>query len=98
MIITHPHVHVRDADLSGFERDALVLSAEERRRGRRRVTTRKGRELALPMGRVLVPREILPVVVVIATMGTYSSRSKRQQRSGVVPGVLHESSPRYGFW
>lgn len=63
MIVTHPHVHVHDADLSRLERDALVLTAEERRWGRRRVTTQAGRELALalPTGSVLVPGEILHV-------------------------------------
>lgn len=63
MIITHPRVHVYDADLSRLERDTLVLPAEERRWGRRRVTTSGGRELALalPTGSVLVPGEILHV-------------------------------------
>ena len=63
VIITHPHVHVHDADLSRLERDALVLTAEERRWGRRRVTTEKGRELALalPTGSALVPGAILHV-------------------------------------
>jgi urease accessory protein len=63
VIITHPHVRVHDADLSTLERDELVLTAEQRRWGRRRVTTRKGRELALalPTGSVLVPGEILHV-------------------------------------
>jgi urease accessory protein len=63
IIITHPHVHVHDADLSALERDELVLTAEQRRWGRRRVVTRKGRELALalPTGSVLVPGEILHV-------------------------------------
>jgi urease accessory protein len=55
-------------------RDALVLTAEERRWGRRRVRTEGGRELmlALPTGSVLVPGEVLHVdtdwyVVVEAT-------------------------------
>ncbi len=63
MVITHPRVHVHDADLSRFERDALVLTAEERRWGRRRVTTRAGRALALalPTGSALTPGEILHV-------------------------------------
>ena len=63
MIITHPHVPVHDADLSRLDRDALVLTAEERRWGRRRVTTEKGRvlALALPTGSVLVPGAILHV-------------------------------------
>jgi urease accessory protein len=63
VIVTHPHVHVHDADLSRLERDTLVLTAEERRWGRRRVTTEKGRELALalPTGSALVPGAILHV-------------------------------------
>ena len=63
VIVTHPHVPVHDADLSRLERDALVLTAEERRWGRRRVTTEKGRvlALALPTGSVLTPGAILHV-------------------------------------
>ena len=63
VIITHPHVPVHDADLSRLERDALVLTAEERRWGRRRVTTEKGRvlALALPTGSALLPGAILHV-------------------------------------
>ena len=62
-IVTAPHVHVRDADLAGLERDLLVLTAEERRWGRRRVTTRGGRALALalPTGSQLTPGEVLYV-------------------------------------
>jgi urease accessory protein len=61
VVITRTHVHVHDADLSRRERDRLVLTAEERRWGRRRVTTEKGRmlALALPTGSVLTPGEIL---------------------------------------
>ncbi len=61
VVITHPHVHLHDADLGRLERDALVLTAEERRWGRRRVTTRAGRTLALalPTGSVLTPGDIL---------------------------------------
>jgi urease accessory protein len=63
VIITQPRVPVRDADLSRLERDVLVLTAEERRWGRRRVTTGNGRELALalPTGSLLTPGEILHV-------------------------------------
>ncbi len=65
VVITRPHVHVHDADLSRRERDALVLTAEERRWGRRRVTTQAGRilALALPTGTVLTPGDILHVAV-----------------------------------
>jgi urease accessory protein len=54
---------VHDADLSRRERDRLVLTAEERRWGRRRVTTENGRTLALalPTGSVLRPGDILHV-------------------------------------
>ena len=63
VVITHPRVHVHDADLSRLERDALVLTAEERRWGRRRVATQGGRTLALalPTGSVLTPGDILHV-------------------------------------
>src|SRR5882724_8660304 len=49
--------------LAGRNRDALVLTAEERRWGRRRVITRAGRELALalPTGSVLAPGDVLYV-------------------------------------
>jgi len=62
-VVTAPHVHVSDADLAGLERDLLVLTAEERRWGRRRVTTRAGRTLALalPTGSQLTPGEVLYV-------------------------------------
>ena len=62
-VITETHVHIDDGDLQGRERDALVLTAEERRWGRRRVTTRAGRPLALalPTGSMLTPGEILHV-------------------------------------
>ena len=62
-VITETHVHVREAELAGLERDALVLTAEERRWGRRRVTTRAGRTLALalPTGSALTPGEVLHV-------------------------------------
>ena len=62
-MITSPRVDVREAELVGRERDALVLTAEERRWGRRRVTTTGGRPLALalPTGSALVPGAILHV-------------------------------------
>jgi urease accessory protein len=63
VVVTRAHVHVHIADLSLLEADAVVLTAEERRWGRRRVTTRGGREiqLALPTGSRLTPGEILCV-------------------------------------
>ncbi|MBI4628778.1 MAG: urease accessory protein UreE [Candidatus Rokubacteria bacterium] len=62
-VITRAHVHVREGELAGLERDALVLTAEERRWGRRRVTTRAGRALALalPTGSTLTPGDVLHV-------------------------------------
>ena len=62
-VITQSHVHVPDAELAHLERDRIVLTAEERRWGRRRVTTEKGRELALalPTGSVLEPGSVLHV-------------------------------------
>ena len=54
---------VTETDLAGRERDTLVLTAEERRWGRRRVTTTAGRTLALalPTGSVLAPGAVLHV-------------------------------------
>lgn len=62
-VITEPRVPVGRGDLERRERDALVLSAEERRWGRRRVRTQGGRELvlALPTGTVLTPGDVLYV-------------------------------------
>lgn len=60
-VITHLPPPVDAAALAGRERDALVLTAEERRWGRRRVRTAAGRELvlALPTGSVLPPGSVL---------------------------------------
>src|SRR5215475_6163484 len=54
---------VGEAELAGRERDTLVLTAEERRWARRRVTTTAGRALALalPTGSVLAPGAVLHV-------------------------------------
>ena len=54
---------VTETDLAGRERDTLVLTAEERRWARRRVTTTAGRTLALalPTGSVLAPGAVLHV-------------------------------------
>jgi urease accessory protein len=59
-VITESHVHVHDEQLAKLQRDRLVLSAEERRWGRRRVVTEKGRELALalPTGSSLTPGHV----------------------------------------
>jgi urease accessory protein len=63
VVVTHPRVPVHEADLSGLERDSLVLTAEERRWGRRRVKTLGGRALALalPTGSQLTPGDVLYV-------------------------------------
>src|SRR5438445_10956913 len=62
-VITHPHPYPDGVDLSHLERDALVLTAEERRWGRRRVITRAGRTLGLglPTGSGLTPGGVLYV-------------------------------------
>jgi len=62
-VITETHGHVHAGDFGGRKRDALVLTAEERRWGRRRVVTRGGRTLALalPTGSVLEPGEVIHV-------------------------------------
>jgi urease accessory protein len=62
-VITENHVHADERALAERERDVLVLTAEERRWGRRRVRTRGGRELvlALPTGSVLEPGDVLYV-------------------------------------
>lgn len=62
-VISGPRVDVDPASLAGKERDALVLTWEERRWGRRRLTTGHGREvvLALPTGSVLSAGAVLLV-------------------------------------
>ena len=90
VIVTHPRVPLHDADLSRLERDALVLTAEERRWGRRRVTTAKGRELALalPTGSVFVPGDILHVardwyVVIEAAVEPVLAVTPRSREEGL---------------
>jgi urease accessory protein len=63
LVVTEAHVDVTETGLVGRVRDGLVLTAEERRWGRRRVRTRGGRELvlALPTGSVLMPGDVLHV-------------------------------------
>jgi urease accessory protein len=62
-VVTAPAAGALQGELAARERDSLVLTAEERRWGRRRARTRAGREvvLALPTGRVLAPGEVLHV-------------------------------------
>jgi urease accessory protein len=61
VVITEPPGRRPEAELAGLERDALALTAEERRWGRRRVRTRAGRALtlALPTGSTLTPGDVL---------------------------------------
>jgi len=63
VVITETPGHVEAEGVAGRERDVLVLTAEERRWGRRRVVTRGGRmlALALPTGSVLTPGEVIHV-------------------------------------
>jgi urease accessory protein len=63
VVITQLPTAVDEAALVGRERDTLVLTADERRWGRRRVTTTAGRTLALalPTGSVLRPGAVLHV-------------------------------------
>jgi urease accessory protein len=63
IVVTRCHAHVDPGELACRESDVLVLTAEERRWGRRRVRTRGGRELhlALPTGTRLTPGDVLHV-------------------------------------
>ena len=63
IIIERVMSHTSNEALKGKERDTLSLTWEERRWGRRRLTTAKGREvaLALPTGSVLQGGQILVV-------------------------------------
>jgi urease accessory protein len=62
-VVTETRVEARGSDLARLERDVLVMTAEERRWGRRRVKTSAGRELALalPTGTVVGVGEVLHV-------------------------------------
>jgi urease accessory protein len=62
-VVTHTHVLADAAELARLERDRLVLTAEERRWGRRRARTEGGRDLmlALPTGSVLLPGAVIHV-------------------------------------
>jgi urease accessory protein len=89
-VVTEARVTAGDGELVGRERDELVLTAEERRWGRRRVVTRRGRELALalPTGSVLNPGEVLHVdagwyVVVEAAPEPVLAVSPRSREEGL---------------
>jgi urease accessory protein len=62
-VVTELPARPSDSELAGRERDVVVMTAEERRWGRRRVVTLGGRELglALPTGSVLGPGEVVHV-------------------------------------
>jgi urease accessory protein UreE len=81
---------VEAQELLGRERDVLVLTAEERRWGRRRARTAAGRELALalPTGSVLAAGEVLHVdrdwyVVVEAAMEAVLAVEPRSAEEGL---------------
>ena len=63
VVISERARHVHERELAGRERDAVVLTAEERRWTRRRVATRCGRTLvlALPTGSSLEPGAVVHV-------------------------------------
>jgi urease accessory protein len=63
IVVTEPRLQVSPADLAGKRRDVLRLTWEQRRWGRRRLTTEKGREvaLALPTGSVMSAGAVLLV-------------------------------------
>jgi urease accessory protein UreE len=63
LLVTALPRHPERAELAGRERDALVLTAEERRWTRRRLVTRGGRALALalPTGTTLEPGALVLV-------------------------------------
>lgn len=89
-VVTHTHVLADAAELARLERDRLVLTAEERRWGRRRVRTEGGRELmlALPTGSVLVPGAVIHVgpdwfVVVEAAVEPVLAVTPRSREEGL---------------
>src|SRR5436190_689635 len=63
VVITVPKIDVTQESLRGKERDTLVLTWEERRWTRKRVTTSGGRDiaLALPTGTLLRPGDVVAV-------------------------------------
>ncbi len=77
-------------ELTGYEADVALLTAEERRRPRRRVVTRAGRifTLVLPTGEILTPGALLYVgpgwyVTVAAASEALLSVSPRSPREGI---------------
>ena len=77
-------------ELTGYEADVAELTAEERRRPRRRVVTRAGRifTLMLPAGEILTPGVLLHVgpgwyVTVAAASEALLAVSPRSPREGI---------------
>ncbi|HEY7655042.1 MAG TPA: hypothetical protein VIG07_19655 [Methylomirabilota bacterium] len=77
-------------ELAGYEADVVELTAEERRRPRRRVVTRAGRifTLMLPPGEALMPGALLHVgpgfhVTVAAASEALLAVSPRSPREGI---------------
>ena len=87
------------ADLTGLERDAVVLTAEERRWGRRRLRTQAGRELALalPTGSTLTPGEVLHVdpawYVVVEARARAGAGGPPRSPGGGTPGRVRGREP-----
>ena len=89
-VVTDRGIAIDASRLLGLERDVLVLTAEERRWGRRRARTAAGRELALalPTGSVLAAGEVLHVdrawyVVVEAAMESVLAVEPRSSEEGL---------------
>ena len=63
VVITVPRVSATEESLRGKERDTLALTWEERRWTRKRVTTTRGRDVALALstGSVLRPGDVVLV-------------------------------------
>jgi urease accessory protein UreE len=78
------------AELTGYEADVAELTAEERRRPRRRVVTRAGRifTVMLPAGEILTPGALLYVgpgwyVTVTAASEALLAVNPRSPREGI---------------
>jgi urease accessory protein len=63
LVIEKKKADINPQDLRHLEKDTLILSREDRRRGRQRVRTQKGIEiaLALPTGTILKDGDVLHV-------------------------------------
>jgi urease accessory protein UreE len=90
VVIAGLPVATEPAHLVGFEADAVALTAQERRRPRRRIVTRAGRvfTLMLPVGEALRPGSVLYVgpgwfVTVEAAPEALLAVSPRGRREGI---------------